>query len=131
MDLYDVDNTTWLLQQWGVWAPKNPVLMLGYPTIEPYWKMVAKSGGRNLMISDEQACEIEKLLCRLVTRDEEMGRTTMLYYLMGCNASKVARVILRDSGFQLNRKQVDVLVNSGTAWVDAKLDSMREKKEVA
>lgn len=96
-----------------------------------YWKLVAKRKPSRVVICDEQACQVERILCRLTTRDEEMGVVTMCYYLLNSNASKTARVLTDAGIYYLNRWQVESLVNGGTAWIDAKLDSMREQREVA
>ncbi len=130
-DLLDVDDTTWLLRQWAAWALTNPGLSLNYPVMSSYWKLVARRRPSRVIICDEQACQVERILCRLTHRDEEMGTVTMCYYLLNENASKTARVLSKNGIYQLNRQRVGELTNGGTAWIDAKLDSMRERKEVA
>ena len=74
-------------------------------------------GGSVLAITEEEAQEVDAAVARLIQRDEEMGRVLKLYYFSGCNASLVARA------FEINRKRAIVLVQCGTAWVDAKLEA--------
>ncbi|MGX5913934.1 antiterminator Q family protein [Aliidiomarina sp. Khilg15.8] len=107
-------DTSWLLEQWARWARSNPELArIDYPSVQPYTRMVSKGIRGSCLIDESEALEIDQLLARLNTRDEDMGRATVLYYWLNSNSSLVARVL------GIPRARVNVLISSGTAWVDA------------
>ncbi len=110
-----IDNTPWLLEQWARWALVNPGVSLSHPTVTP----VREQLGSTLplpLINDDQALVIDSAVARLCRRDNEMGSAVALYYLGGGNVSWVARIM------QIHRKKADLLVKSGSAWVDAALE---------
>ncbi len=107
------DNTPWLLEQWARWARANPC-STSYPALTAFARLLG-STVPSLTITDKEAMQVDGAVARLNKRDEEMGRAVMLYYFGGCNMSRVAR------SMSINRKRASVLVNSGTAWVDAVL----------
>lgn len=108
------DNTPWLLEQWARWARSNPGSSLGYPAITPFARLLG-STLPSPVISDAEAMLVDGAVARLNRRDGEMGQALVLYYFGGGNVSRVARLLESD------RKRVSVLVNAGTAWVDAAL----------
>lgn len=55
-------------------------------------------------------------VAKLSMRDVEMGNVLTLYYFSGSNLSLVARVL------GIGRNRANVLVQAGTAWIDAKLE---------
>lgn len=105
-----------MLEQWARWARSNPELArIDYPSIQPYTRMVKSKHTKQCCLNDDEAMAIDLALARLKSRDAEMGRATMLYYWLGQNVSMVSRVL----GIQ--RKRANLLVASGTAWIDAAL----------
>lgn len=103
-------DTTWLLEQWARWSKINH--SVGYPSVQPFTKLL----GNTLpspVINDNQALEIDNAVTMLTNRDKEMGHAVILYYFSGNNLSKAARVL------NIDRHRANVLVKSGTAWIDA------------
>ncbi len=111
---WSTDNTPWLLDQWARWAQVNPGVSLGYPTVTPFRRLLGSTVPPPL-ISDDEATVIDSAVARLCRRDGEMGRAVVLYYFGGGNVSWVARTM------QVHRKRADMLVQSGTAWIDGTL----------
>lgn len=106
------DNTPWLLEQWARWARSNPGSSLRYPAITPFARLLG-STLPSPVISDAEAMLVDGAVARLNRRDGEMGQAVVLYYFGGGNVSRVARLL------EIDRRRADVLVKSGTAWVDA------------
>jgi len=107
------NDTPRLLEEWALWSRINTGSKVGYPSSCPF---VFKKGDSHLAITDDEAQEIDAAVARLVMRDKEMGKVLKLYYFSNSNASLVARKM------EIGRKRVNVLVQCGTAWVDAKLE---------
>lgn len=108
------DNTPWLLEQWARWARFNPSLSLGYPVITPFARLLGSTLPSSV-ISDVVAMRVDGAVARLNRRDGDMGQAVVLYYFRGGNVSWVARMM------GIHRKKADILVKSGTAWLDAAL----------
>ena len=72
--------------------------------------------GAAFVIGDDEAIVIDIVVARLTKRDLEMGKVLTLYYYSGSNLSLVARVL------GIGRNRANVLVQAGTAWIDAKLE---------
>ena len=72
--------------------------------------------GAAFVIGDDEAIVIDIVVARLTKSDLEMGKVLTLYYYSGSNLSLVARVL------GIGRNRVNVLVQAGTAWIDAKLE---------
>ena len=118
MQLETERTTAYVLEQWGIWSKER--LNIGYSRVSPMWiGRLKPSQHREPDILDAEAVLIDSLLARLEHRDSVMGQVTIDFYRHGCNVSETAR------RFNLNRKRVDVLVSSGTAWIDAALDMRR------
>ena len=105
-------ETPWLLEQWARWARINQGLTLHYPCLATFTKFQGKASLAP-DISDQEAIAIDRIVSKLRHRDTEMGDAVILYYFSGSNLSYVARELGMD------RRKADVLVKSGTAWVDA------------
>ncbi|CCN38216.1 putative Phage antitermination Q-like [Vibrio nigripulchritudo SFn27] len=110
-------NTPWLLEQWGRWARVNSDLTVGYPSITSFTKLLGSTLPSPL-INDDDAMLVDSAVARLNRRDEEMGQAVVLFYTGGSNVSQVARWL------DIDRRRADVLVKSGTAWVDAAIDNV-------
>ena len=107
------NDTPKLLEEWALWSRISAGSKVGYPSSCPF---VFKKGSSTLAITDEEALQIDSAVARLIIRDKEMGEVLRLYYFSNSNASLVARVL------KIDRKRAIVLVQCGTAWVDAKLE---------
>lgn len=112
-------NTCWLLSQWSVWARVSSAVPNGYGESPMFQEVVSKIVKPNIMITDDEAMQIDAILAKLTIRDAEMAKAVVTYYFSNGNASHVARVLTYDAGQKINRKRADVLVKAGTAWVDA------------
>jgi len=123
-------NTCWLLSQWAVWARINGATPKGYGESPMFRAVASKIVKPNILISDDEAVEIDAIIANLKQRDSEMAKALVTYYFSGGNASHVARVLTYDAKKKINRKYADVLVKSGTAWVDACLVTNRQMQEV-
>ncbi|GLS27754.1 antiterminator Q family protein [Marinibactrum halimedae] len=106
-------DTPWLLDQWARWARSNPD-NIGYPTIEPFRRLLG-SKGLSPAISDDEAMRVDAALSRLLARDSEMGEAVTKYYLYGGNLSRLAREL------KVDRRRAEVIVKAGTAWMDCAL----------
>lgn len=107
-------DTRWLLEQWARWARRDPdLLRLRYSGIQPFTRQVTRSSLRAPVITDEEAMAVDAALAALGQRDKEAATATALYYSSSSNLSQVARML------GVNRNRADVLVSTGTAWIDA------------
>lgn len=112
-NLLDYD-TRWLLEQWARWARREPDLVrMRYRSIQPYTQKITRSSLRAPVISDDEAMAVDAALAHLGQRDKEAAQATALYFSCNNNLSQVARIL------GVTRSRADVLVNAGTAWVDA------------
>ena len=118
MQLETERTTAYVLEQWGIWSRGQD--NIGYSKVSPMW--IGRLGPRRSLeadITEHEAVLVDGILARLEHRDSVMGQVTIDFYRHGCNVSETAR------RYNLNRKRVDVLVSSGTAWVDAALEMRR------
>lgn len=120
------NNTSWLLAQWALWARCGSCEPRGYGEGVMFQDVARQRKSSALLISDEEAQRVDKIISKLKVRDREMAMATMVYYFSAGNASHVARVLSGRSNEKVNRKRVDVLVKAGTAWIDACLCMERE-----
>ncbi|PKF60632.1 hypothetical protein CW745_13965 [Psychromonas sp. psych-6C06] len=112
-------NTCWLLSQWSIWARVGRAVPNGYGESPMFKEVAAKITKPNIMITDDEAMQIDAILAKLNVRDAEMAKAVVTYHFSNGNASHVARVLSYDAKKKINRKRADVLVKAGTAWVDA------------
>lgn len=118
MQLETERTTAYVLEQWGIWSKER--LNIGYSAVSPMWIGKLKPSQRITPdITDAEAVLIDSLLARLESKDPIMGQVTIYFYRNGCNVTHTAEQ------YRLNRKRVDVLVGSGTAWMDAALEMKR------
>lgn len=110
------DTTAFLLREWGVWTRTNLGKSIGYPRAVPY-APVSPSRSRSSALNDDEAMIVDGVVARLVKRDPEMGKAVVLYYEPSGNASRVA------SALKVKWHRANVLVQCGTAWVDATLEA--------
>lgn len=115
----ETDRTTaYVLEQWGIWSKDRT--NIGYSKVSPMWiGRLKPSQSIDPDITDAEAVMIDSLLSRLESKDSVMGQVTIYFYRYGCNITNTAEK------FNLNRKRIDVLVSSGTAWIDACLEMKR------
>ena len=110
MQIESERSTSYLLEQWAAWALTGGE-NLSYPHVEPFAR--TPSAATTPQITDEEATAIDGIVARLMKRDPQMGNVTVDYFMTGCNVSAISR------RYRISRAQVDVLVRSGIAWVDA------------
>lgn len=113
MEVNTYYQTHWALEQWARWAKTNNGSTLGYPKT-----FIAKAKGGSVplpIVQDDEAMLIDSIVAGLALRHKEIGDALAIYYLGGCNLSRAARAL------KINRKRADVLVQSGIAWIDARL----------
>lgn len=106
------DSTSYLLSQWGKWS-KTHGLNITYKSF-----LSVKNARKSVQadISDDLAMMIDSAVARMGRRDKEMHDAVTVYYCCGENLSTVARAL------KINRRRANVLVQAGTAWVDAVFD---------
>lgn len=109
-------TTAYRLEQWGLWANYFPDVRYARCVFRAPGVMKAAPAPD---ITDDEALLIDGLLARLEQKDSVMGQVTIYFYRHGCSITDTAE------RFKLNRKRVDVLVGSGTAWMDAALEMKR------
>lgn len=112
-------NTDWLLSQWALWSRTGSSKPKGYGEGVMFNDVARLTKSKAVLITDDEGLLIDKIVAQLKIRDREMAMAIIIYYFSGGNASHVARVLSARSEEVVNRKRVDVLVKSGTAWVDA------------
>lgn len=115
-----IQDTQELLTEWARWVLSYGYGFLGYPSVQSF-RRLAGSSVRSALITDEEASKVDSLVAKLKQRDPEMGKAVISYYLSGCNRAFVARV----HGWPAQRTRV--LIDAGTAWLDAALDLSRKK----
>lgn len=113
------NNTSWLLSQWAIWARTGSGEPKGYGEGVMFNDVARLTKSKTMLITDDEGQLIDKMVAKLKIRDREMAMAIIIYYFSDGNASHVARVLSNQSNESINRKRVDVLVKSGTAWVDA------------
>ena len=113
--IIDINDTPRLLEEWAIRSRINTGSKVGYPSSCPF---VIKQGSSHLAITDEEAQQIDAAVARLIHQDKEMGEVLRLHYFNSCNVSLTARKK------RIDRKRAYVLIQSGIAWVDAKLDGI-------
>ena len=106
------DTTSYLLSQWGKWS-KTHGLNITYKSF-----LSVKNARKSVQadISDDLAMMIDSAVARLGRRDPEMRAAIMFYYCCGENLTTVVKEL------KVNRRRANVLVQAGTAWVDAVID---------
>lgn len=110
MQIESERSTSYLLEQWAAWAMSGGE-NLSYPHVVPFARL--PSAAVSPQITDDDAEAVDRIVARLMRRDPQMGNVTVDYFMTGCNVSAIAR------RHKISRAQVDVLVRSGIAWVDA------------
>ena len=113
------NNTNWLLSQWASWSRRGNGEPRGYGEGVMFQEVLRLTRAKPLLIADEDALLIDRIVVKLTLRDSEMATALIVYHFSDGNASHVARVLSAQANEKINRKRVDVLVKSGTAWVDA------------
>ena len=108
-------TATEMLREWGLWARDDSGGRIGYPGQSPV-APASPSRGRSAAITDDDAMEIDGIVARLASRDQQMGRAIAVYYSPNGSFSKVASAL----GVGWNR--ASILVHSGTAWVSCAMD---------
>ena len=109
-------NTVLLLEAWAEWSRLNPGVSLGWSSVTPYARLYG-STAKSPLINDQKALEVEGIVSRLNHRDKEVGSAVILFFFCDQNLSRVARLMKKD------RKRVNVLVESGIAWIDATMEA--------
>lgn len=110
-----LEDTQFLLEQWGKWVLSGGVASIGYPCIQPFRQLLGSSV-KSLSITDEQALRIDATLAKLKKRDYEMGRVVITYYLSGTPVTKLADLL------DMPLAKTRTLLQSGIAWIDAALE---------
>jgi hypothetical protein len=110
------DDTSWLLEQWGRWAYINRRINLGYPTIQPFTRLVTPTRA-GPAINDLVAGEIDRTVADLCSRDPEMGEAVARYYLNGVDY----RLLGERMG--ISTRRASGLVQAGVSWVGEVLDA--------
>lgn len=114
MQLETERTTAYILEQWGIWSRER--LNIGYSKVSPMWIGRLKPAVHiQPDILDSEAVDVDRLLAKLESKDPIMGQVTIHFYKHGCCTSYTAGQL------NINRRRVDVLVGSGTAWIDAAL----------
>jgi hypothetical protein len=85
------DDTEWLLRQWALWSVTNTGIKLKYPSIEPFTKMVSISGGEPVLITDDEAATIDKIVANLIDNFKDEGMLLFMYYRNKRNLSFVSK----------------------------------------
>ena len=116
-------DTHWLLTQWALWAMAG----MNSGSISVIARMMEMQGDNYKQttyyerhsIDDEKAEIVDQTIAKFSKRNSEAAKALKLYYLSKCNTSYTARQL------KIKRERVDVLVNSGIAWVDATMEIYR------
>jgi hypothetical protein len=115
MQIETIKTAEELLTNWAIWMRQSE--RMGYSSVSPMWIGNIKRTSISADITDEEAVMVDGILADLQKRDPEMGRITIEYYVNGGNVLRIARQE------RIDRRRVDLLVKSGTSWVDGRLFS--------
>ena len=113
--MHEIDDTTFLLQEWARWIWINRGVVRGFPSQAIYARQI--SNRPSPMISDLVAGEVDYALAQLCSRNEDMGRAVAIYFISGVSLRELARKMGYSS------RKVTELVNAGVAQVSDALDS--------
>lgn len=113
---------TWeMLVEWGIWSTRQN----GMPRyVSPAHLMVVhnvQQDHRILKITDEQAMAIDAALAQLRSRDAEMWRCGVLYFIPPTLTYAQIAAELTVCGRKINRERVQTLIQALIAWVDSAL----------
>lgn len=116
-----LSDTEWLLEQWGYWRMTG----MGVPRyVSPSFALMRDNVGSTLpvgCISDELAMTIDGIMARLCKRDPQMGGCVWLYFGAKMAAIRVGRE------FGVGEAKARELIKAGVAWIDSRLELMREE----
>lgn len=105
----------WWLEQWANWV-KIGGNSSGYKSLLGSLLLKQSMRRLNCCITDDQAVHIDAQLAELKKRCPETASATIAYFLWECNTSAVAKKL------DINRNKASALINSGIAWMDARID---------
>lgn len=121
-------DTEWMLEQWGWWRMSG----MGVPRyVSPSFALmrdnVEQNSTPNYNITDDLAMTIDGCVAMLTRRETDrgvagakMGDCLWLYFGAKFSAVRVGRQ------FGISESKARELIKSGVAWVDGRLETMRE-----
>ena len=112
-------DADWLIEQWMRWSRQGEGRggtiignLMGGPRMP------------SPVVNDDEALAIDAIMAQLLIRMPDTGLAVIVYYRVGRNYSAVSKVC------RVDRKRAAVMVQSGVAWVDGKMDDVRELDRV-
>lgn len=114
-------STEWLLDQWGLWRMSG----MGVPRyVSPAFALMRDNVEQNtapsFSITDEAAGLVDQAVARLGIRDSQMADCIWLYYGARYTQARVGRYL------QISETKAAQLIAAGVAWVDGRLETIRE-----
>lgn len=116
----EYEETIWLLEEWARWSRINSAPSLTLPSVTPYRRLQGATL-KSPVIDDDTAMMVDNVIARLIQRDEETGKAVVMYFRNGQTVSHIARRLRKE------RWRVDILIRSGTSWLDGALNSQISK----
>ena len=110
------NDTVYFLEQWGRWARTDTGIKLGYPSIQPFHRLVKGGGGQSPEINDDQGLIMDHAVGQLTLLDESVGRSVLAYFCGGCNLSKVADEL------NIHRNKAKNFIDAGSVWIQCTVD---------
>lgn len=121
-------DTEWMLEQWGWWRMSG----MGVPRyVSPSFALmrdnIEQLSSVNFAITDDLALTIDGCVAMLIRRETDrgvtgakMGDCLWLYFGAKFSAVRVGRE------YGMSEAKARELIKSGVAWVDGRLETMRE-----
>jgi hypothetical protein len=114
-ELWQGNGTTWMLEQFGLWANQSPNLNLGYPKRTNFAMMQGRSVSLP-RIDDEVAGFIHDSINELGGRSIEHKEILILFYIKRRSFVKVAECLC------MSRPKATEFMRGAEAWIDCKLN---------
>lgn len=105
------------LQEWGKWARSCPSRALRYPSSQPFTIL---KGSVKLRISEAYAEQIDAAIAKLFTRDDQVKRLLILYFVWQCTYRDIERIT------GLKKDRAALLIGNSVSWLSGYLWACQE-----